>query len=63
MRGDFVILVFDIENKTKLEEKGCRFICKQIYDGNKTGYLLQESSKVNFEELDIKYLRTNKMNF
>ena len=55
------IMVFNIEDKDKLIVQGQKFICEQKV-GNDIAYLFN-CNRVNLEEQNIKYVRTNKINF
>lgn len=54
-------MVFSIEDKDKLIAQGQKFICEQKA-GEDIVYLFN-CSRINLEELNIKYARTNKINF
>ena len=54
-------MVFSIEDKDKLIAQGQKFICEQK-TGEDTVYLFN-CSRINLEELNVKYVRTNKINF
>ena len=54
-------MVFSIEDKDKLIAQGQKFICEQK-TGENTVYLF-DCSRINLEELNVKYVRTNKINF
>lgn len=54
-------MVFSIEDKDKLIAQGQKFICEQK-TGEDTVYLFN-CGRINLEELNIKYVRTNKINF
>ena len=54
-------MVFSIEDKDKLIAQGQKFICEQKA-GEDTVYLFN-CSRINLEEQNIKYIRTNKINF
>ena len=55
------IMVFNVEDKDKLIAQGQKFICEQKV-GNDIAYLFN-CNRVNLEEQNIKYVRTNKINF
>ena len=54
-------MVFSIEDKDKLIAQGQKFICEQKA-GEDIVYLFN-CSRINLEEQNIKYIRTNKINF
>ena len=54
-------MVFSIEDKDKLIAQGQKFICEQKACGDIV-YLFN-CSRINLEELNVKYVRTNKINF
>lgn len=54
-------MVFSIEDKDKLIAQGQKFICEQKA-GDDIVYLFN-CSRINLEELNVKYVRTNKINF
>ena len=54
-------IVFSIEDKDKLIAQGQKFICEQKA-GDDIVYLFN-CSRINLEEQNIKYIRTNKINF
>lgn len=55
------VMIFSIEDKNKLISQGQKFICEQKH-GDSTVYLF-ECKRMNFEEQEIKYVKTNKINF
>ena len=54
-------MVFSIKDKDKLIAQGQKFICEQKA-GEDIVYLFN-CSRINLEELNVKYVRTNKINF
>ena len=54
-------MVFSIDDKDKLIAQGQKFICEQKV-GDDIVYLFN-CSRINLEELNVKYVRTNKINF
>lgn len=55
------IMVFNVEDRDKLIAQGQKFICEQKV-GNDIAYLFN-CNRVNLEEQNINYIKTNKINF
>lgn len=55
------VMIFNIEDKNKLISQGQKFICEQR-NGDGVVYLF-ECKRINLEEQNIKYVKTNKINF